>query len=64
MPPTLFQRNPFLPFDPAKCHPVFFTPTLRKPPFPMFGPGTAFSNPVAMGYVTENGVKREGGAKL
>lgn len=64
MPPLVFQRNPFLPFDPAMCHPVFFTHTLRKLSLPMFGPGTAFSNPVATGYVNESGVKREGGAKL
>jgi hypothetical protein len=51
-------------FDPAKCHPVFFTPTLRKPPFSTFGPGIIMANPVAFGYVVETGLKKEGNAKL
>jgi hypothetical protein len=67
MPPMLLQQPPFVAypaFDPAKCHPVFFTPALRKPPFPLFGPGHSMVNPVAFGYVAENGARKEGAAKL
>ena len=70
MPPIFYHpAGPpsLMPFDPARCHPVFFGTTLRKPPFPLFNPASAtggLANPVAFGYVTENGVKKEGGAKL
>ncbi|KIW01976.1 uncharacterized protein PV09_06811 [Verruconis gallopava] len=64
MPPALTLRTAFQPFDPAKCHPVFFTPALRKPPFPMIGFNNGLVNPVAFGYIAENYVKREGFAKL
>jgi hypothetical protein len=52
-------------YDPAKCHPVFFTQSLRRPPFPFADSGgSGGNNPVAFGYVTEQmggGVK---GTKL
>ncbi|KAF2429018.1 hypothetical protein EJ08DRAFT_698811 [Tothia fuscella] len=40
-------------WDPATCHPVFFTQSLRKPPFPFTDSGGGMVNPVAFGYVAE-----------
>jgi hypothetical protein len=34
-------------------HPVFFTQTLRKPPFPLPGNALVGMNPAAFGYVAE-----------
>lgn len=52
-------------YDPATCHPVFFTQSLRRPPFSFVDSGgSGAQNPVAFGYVAEQvggGVK---GAKL
>lgn len=52
-------------YDPAKCHPVFFTQSLRRPPFVFTDSGgSGANNPVAFGYVAEQvggGVK---GTKL
>jgi hypothetical protein len=48
------------PYSSATCHPVFFTQTLLKPPFPLpIGPGAATGlNPVAFGYIPESGARR------
>jgi len=45
---------------------VFFTQTLRKPPFPLADTGGGMAmNPVALGYVVESlGRKDVGPAKL
>jgi hypothetical protein len=53
-------------YDPAKCHPVFFTQSLRKPPFSFSDGGGGMVNPVAFGYVAEAfGVRKvDSGAKL
>ncbi|TID25602.1 hypothetical protein E6O75_ATG03465 [Venturia nashicola] len=41
-------------YDPAKCHPVFFTQSLRRPPFSFAdSAGSGANHPVAFGYVTE-----------
>ncbi|QDS73087.1 hypothetical protein FKW77_000204 [Venturia effusa] len=41
-------------YDPAKCHPVFFTQSLRRPPFAFADSGgSGANNPVAYGYVAE-----------
>lgn len=60
--PSLHPTHPHLssprstPYDPSTRHPVFFTQSLRKPPFPIRdGSGGGFS-PVAFGYVVERGV--------
>jgi hypothetical protein len=46
-------------FNTAYVHPVFFTNTLRKPPFPLpRDPNPASYNPVALGYLAESIVKR------
>ncbi|RDI80516.1 hypothetical protein Vi05172_g9426 [Venturia inaequalis] len=49
-------------YDPAKCHPVFFTQSLRRLPFSFADSGgSGANNPVAFGYVAEEvggGVKR------
>jgi hypothetical protein len=46
-------------FSSAHLHPVFFTNTLRKPPFLLPGAlNPASYNPVALGYLTESSVKR------
>ena len=51
--PTTSPLRP--PFDSSSRHPVFFTNTLRKAPFPLPLPasGVAVTNPVAQGYVFE-----------
>ncbi|KAF2204394.1 hypothetical protein GQ43DRAFT_429006 [Delitschia confertaspora ATCC 74209] len=41
-------------YNSAVRHPVFFTPKLKKPPFPIpHSPSQGF-NPVASGYIMEN----------
>lgn len=42
-------------YDSSIRHPVFFSPTLRKPPFPLPYAASGGVNPVAQGYVVENG---------
>lgn len=56
-------------YNPALRHPVFFTESLRKPPFPLpFSSAHSFSfSPVAAGYVLEQRrlpAGRATGAKL
>jgi hypothetical protein len=67
-PPAQFlSYPPRIPlYDPAKCHPVFFTQSLRKPPFPFADGGGGMANPVAFGYVAEvfGGKKADTGPKL
>jgi len=49
--------------DASKRHPVFFTDRLHKPPAGVGAGG--WVSPVAMGYVFNDGVRREGpGVKL
>ncbi|KAK5695071.1 hypothetical protein LTR17_024656 [Elasticomyces elasticus] len=43
-------------YNPALVHPVFFSESWRKPPFPL--PINASFNPVAAGYVFGNGRPR------
>lgn len=46
-------------FSSASMHPVFFTSTLRKPPFSLPGnPNPASYNPVALGYLAESAIKK------
>jgi hypothetical protein len=40
-------------YDSAVRHPVFFTESLRKPPFPIPAMGSHGFSPVAMGYINE-----------
>ncbi|EKG20975.1 hypothetical protein MPH_01700 [Macrophomina phaseolina MS6] len=42
-------------YDISVRHPVFFSPALRKPPFPLPHAASEGVNPVAHGYVVENG---------
>jgi len=64
MPPAMTRRSTSAPagpqaFSSASLHPVFFTNTLRKPPFSLPGiPNPANYNPVALGYLAESAVKR------
>ncbi|KAF2129551.1 hypothetical protein P153DRAFT_366941 [Dothidotthia symphoricarpi CBS 119687] len=59
MPPSgsIPARASFFPppaiYDSAKCHPVFFTTNLRKPPFAIPQIATQGWNPVASGYIME-----------
>ena len=46
-------------YDAATRHPVFFTSSLRKLPFPMLDVGGMGWSPVASGYVVERG-RRQG----
>jgi len=49
-PATLFTPL----YDSALRHPVFFTPHLKKPPFPLPQEASQGWSPVANGYVLEN----------
>ncbi|EOD51945.1 hypothetical protein UCRNP2_1260 [Neofusicoccum parvum UCRNP2] len=42
-------------YDSSVRHPVFFSPALRKPPFPLPDAASGGVNPVAHGYVVESG---------
>jgi hypothetical protein len=56
---------PFFPpqsfYDSAVRHPVFFTETLRKPPFPIPNMASQGWSPVANGYIREQGRPEESG---
>ncbi|KAF1994432.1 hypothetical protein P154DRAFT_475986 [Amniculicola lignicola CBS 123094] len=62
--PTQAQAHAFPPphmlYNSATRHPVFFTETLRKPPFPIPRLAAQAWNPVASGYIFEGGKSREG----
>ena len=69
MPPTPLpvsstqERQAML--DASKRHPVFFTDRLKKAPVGVDAGNGAWTSPVAMGYVFNDGVKSvEGGVKL
>ncbi|KAH6722980.1 hypothetical protein BKA61DRAFT_3427 [Leptodontidium sp. MPI-SDFR-AT-0119] len=71
MPPTPFpvSRNPMLApqqmvLDVSKRHPVFFTERLKKAPVGVQTGSGSWSNPVATGYVFNDGVKRRAEGKL
>lgn len=49
--PLTPPRSPV--YDPLTCHPVFFTQSLRKPPFTVPDTGGGWLNPVATGYIVE-----------
>ncbi|KAK4662705.1 hypothetical protein QC763_605885 [Podospora pseudopauciseta] len=58
-PTQIQQRPPPQPaFNPAHCHPVFFSDKLRRPPFAL-GSGPQL-NPVAHGYVYQDGTRPNG----
>jgi len=50
--------------DASKRHPVFFTDRLKKAPAGVCAGGAAWVSPVAVGYVFNDGVRRDGGVKL
>jgi hypothetical protein len=64
MPPAMTRNNTSTAtgphaFSSASLHPVFFTSTLRKPPFSLPGIlNPANYNPVALGYLAESAVKK------
>lgn len=50
--------------DASIRHPVFFTDRLVKAPTGVNAGNTSWGSPVAVGYVFEDGVRREGTARL
>jgi hypothetical protein len=69
MPPTASRPATFFPsqsfYDSAVRHPVFFTETLRKLPFPIPNMASHGWSPVASGYIKEQGrVEGNGRTKL
>lgn len=53
-PQQLAMTNMFTPlYDSAIRHPVFFTQTLKKPPFPIPQVASQGWSPVASGYIAE-----------
>ncbi|KAK4544396.1 hypothetical protein LTR36_004287 [Oleoguttula mirabilis] len=56
--PPIKQQAAMPMYNPAVTHPVFFTETWRKPPFPL--PFNAGFSPVAAGYAFGNNKPRAG----
>ena len=50
--------------DPALRHPVFFTDTLVKAPTGVGAGNMSWRSPVALGYISEDGVRREATSRL
>jgi len=66
LPKTQLQARQLL-RDAAVLHPVFFTERLKKAPVGVAAGGGSWANPVATGYVFNDGLPRknlEGGVKL
>ncbi|KAF2672321.1 hypothetical protein BT63DRAFT_452825 [Microthyrium microscopicum] len=64
-PPPMPQiQRPY--YNSAHIHPVFFTRSLLRPPFPL-PPGAAmstFANPAAFGYVAESGQRKDAAGRM